>query len=157
MSSTVIIILLPSIARDVHIAEPQQQWVVSAFSLTSGSFLLLAGKLGDVYGRKMLFILGNFWFTATSFGVAFSPNEICLFVMRALQGLVFLYHTWNCFEAADFITGMRIHCCNRDRNYRIYHPSRTSKDLQLLDLLWWRTCWRGSRKLTSNYTSLISY
>lgn len=81
------VIILPSISRDLHIPETRQQWVVSAYSLTSAAFLLLCGKLSDVYGKRLLFILGCFWIVATSFGAAFSPNEICMYTMRALQGL----------------------------------------------------------------------
>jgi MFS family permease len=45
------------------------------------------GKLADVYGKRSLFIFGCFWMTATTLGVAFSPVEICMYVMRALHGL----------------------------------------------------------------------
>lgn len=61
--------------------------MISSYALTSGSFLLLWGKLGDVYGRKLLFILGAAFTAATCIGTAFSPVEICLYVMRAFHGL----------------------------------------------------------------------
>ncbi|KAF8855979.1 MFS general substrate transporter [Acephala macrosclerotiorum] len=82
-----VVIILPSITRDLNIPETRQEWVVSAYALTSAALLLLCGKLADVYGRRLLFILGCFWLTATTLGAAFSPNEICMFTMRALQGL----------------------------------------------------------------------
>ncbi|KAG4418047.1 hypothetical protein IFR04_008784 [Cadophora malorum] len=82
-----VVILLPDITDDLNIPDTRQQWVVSAYSLTSGSFLLLAGKLSDVYGRRWLFILGSFWLAATTLGAAFSPVEICMYIMRALQGV----------------------------------------------------------------------
>ncbi|ESZ90514.1 hypothetical protein SBOR_9100 [Sclerotinia borealis F-4128] len=82
-----VIIILPEISRDLDIPQARQQWVVSSYALTSGSFLLLWGKLGDVYGRKLLFILGAIFTAATCVGTAFSPVEICLYVMRALHGL----------------------------------------------------------------------
>ncbi|QSZ31065.1 hypothetical protein DSL72_000626 [Monilinia vaccinii-corymbosi] len=82
-----VIIILPEISRDLNIPEARQQWVVSSYSLTSGSFLLLLGKLGDVYGRKLLFILGAAFAAATCVGTAFSLVEVCLYVMRALHGL----------------------------------------------------------------------
>ena len=53
------VIILPLISRDLNIPETRQQWVVSAYALTVGSFLLLWGKLGDVYGKRLLFILGE--------------------------------------------------------------------------------------------------
>lgn len=86
------VIILPSITRDLKIPEGRQQWIVSAYALTSAAFLLLCGKLSDVYGKRLLFILGCFWIVATSFGAAFSPNEICMYTMRALQGLVCANH-----------------------------------------------------------------
>jgi len=86
-----VVIILPSITRDLHIPETRQQWIVSAYALTSGAFLLLCGKLADVYGKRLFFILGCFWITATTLGAAFSPVEICMYVMRALQGLVYLH------------------------------------------------------------------
>ncbi|KAL5327566.1 hypothetical protein ACEPPN_005266 [Leptodophora sp. 'Broadleaf-Isolate-01'] len=82
-----VVILLPSITEDLNIPDTRQQWIVSAYSLTSGSFLLLAGKLADVYGKRWLFILGSFWLAATTLGAAFSPVEICMYIMRALQGV----------------------------------------------------------------------
>ncbi|KAG9234031.1 major facilitator superfamily-domain-containing protein [Amylocarpus encephaloides] len=82
-----VVILLPQISSDLDIPSTRQEWVVSAFALTSGSFLLLFGKLADVYGKKLLFVLGCFWVTATGLGSAFSPVEVCIYIMRALQGL----------------------------------------------------------------------
>lgn len=90
LSLQAVVILLPEMSRDLNIPSTRQQWIVSAYALTSGSFLLLAGKLGDVYGKRLLFISGCFWITAVSLGTAFSPVEICLYVMRALHGLVSL-------------------------------------------------------------------
>ncbi|TVY53534.1 putative MFS-type transporter [Lachnellula cervina] len=87
LSLQAVVILLPEMSRDLNIPSTRQQWIVSAYALTSGSFLLLAGKLGDVYGKRLLFISGCFWITAVSLGTAFSPVEICLYVMRALHGL----------------------------------------------------------------------
>lgn len=88
ISAQSVVIILPSISRDLNIPETRQQWIVSAYALIVGSFLLLWGKLGDVYGKRLLFILGAFWFGATGLGAAFSPVEICMYIMRALQGMV---------------------------------------------------------------------
>jgi MFS family permease len=83
-----VVIILPAISRDLNIPETRQQWIVSAYALTSAAFLLLCGKLADVYGKRLLFILGCFWVAATTLGAAFSPVEVCIYIMRALQGLV---------------------------------------------------------------------
>jgi MFS family permease len=98
MSIQSVVIILPSISRDLNIPQTRQQWIVSAYALTSGSFLLLFGKLADVYGKRLMFILGSLWFGATSLGVAFSPVEICMYAMRALQGVVILH--WSQMEMA---------------------------------------------------------
>ncbi|TVY18466.1 Efflux pump terJ [Lachnellula arida] len=87
LSVQAVVILLPQMSRDLNIPSTRQQWIISAYALTSGSFLLLFGKLGDVYGKRLIFISGSFWVAAVSLGTAFSPVEICLYVMRALQGL----------------------------------------------------------------------
>ncbi|KAM0155460.1 hypothetical protein ACHAQE_006767 [Botrytis cinerea] len=87
IAAQAVTIILPEISRDLDIPQARQQWVLSSYALTSGSFLLLWGKLGDVYGRKLLFILGALFTAATCIGTAFSPVEICLYVMRALHGL----------------------------------------------------------------------
>lgn len=89
------VIILPEISRDLDIPQARQQWVFSSYGLTSGAFLLLWGKLGDVYGRKLLFILGATATAATSIGTAFSPVEICLYIMRALHGLVNLHDGYS--------------------------------------------------------------
>lgn len=82
------VIILPAISKDLDIPETRQQWVISAYALTSGSFLLLFGKLADIYGKRMIFILGCFAMAAFALGAAFSTVEVCLYIMRALQGLV---------------------------------------------------------------------
>ncbi|CAG8971477.1 hypothetical protein HYALB_00002061 [Hymenoscyphus albidus] len=87
LSIQCVVILLPQITKALDIPATRQEWVVSAYALTSGSFLLLFGKLGDVYGKKIMFLIGCFWVTATALGTAFSPVEVCLCVFRALQGL----------------------------------------------------------------------
>lgn len=88
VSAQSVVIILPSLSRALNINEASQQWVVSAYALTSGAFLLLAGKLADVYGKRVMFIMGCFFITASTIGAAFSPNDICIYVMRALAGLV---------------------------------------------------------------------
>ncbi|RDW82541.1 MFS multidrug transporter-like protein [Coleophoma cylindrospora] len=87
LAAQAVVIILPDMCSELNIPEVRQQWIVSAFALTSGCFLLLAGKLGDVYGRRLLFILGCVCITAFALGTAFSPTEICLYVMRALHGV----------------------------------------------------------------------
>ncbi|KAF2435807.1 MFS general substrate transporter [Tothia fuscella] len=81
------VIILPSIGKALHIPDSRQQWVVSAYSLTFGCFLLLWGRIADVYGKRLIFIVGSAWFTAISIAIPFAPNEITFDVLRGLQGL----------------------------------------------------------------------
>ncbi|KAF1845030.1 MFS general substrate transporter [Cucurbitaria berberidis CBS 394.84] len=81
------VIILPTIGEELDIPTSRQQWIVSAFNLTFGCFLLLWGRLADVYGRRMIFIWGSVAFTITSIVPPFIPNEIGFNIFRGLQGL----------------------------------------------------------------------
>jgi len=81
------VIILPSIGRDLDIPDSRQQWVVSSYALTFGCFLLLWGRLADVYGKRRIFILGSAWLTAISLIVPFAPDEITFDLFRGFQGL----------------------------------------------------------------------
>ncbi|OCL14597.1 drug resistance protein [Glonium stellatum] len=81
------VIVLPTIGKDLGIPDSRQQWIVSAYSLTFGCFLLLWGRLADVYGKRFIFIWGSAWVTATTIVIPFVNNEIGFDVLRGLQGL----------------------------------------------------------------------
>ncbi|KAF2130493.1 MFS general substrate transporter [Dothidotthia symphoricarpi CBS 119687] len=81
------VIILPTIGEALDIPTSRQQWIVSAFSLTFGCFLLLWGRLADVYGRRLIFLWGSVAFTITSIIPPFISNEIGFNVFRGLQGL----------------------------------------------------------------------
>lgn len=81
------VIILPSIGEALNIPGSRQQWIVSAYSLTFGCFLLLCGRIADVYGKRLIFLAGSVWFTAVSVAVPFAPNEISFDILRGLQGL----------------------------------------------------------------------
>jgi MFS family permease len=63
---TIVNVALPSIQHDLHFSQTNLTWVVNAFLVTFGSLLLLAGRLGDLAGRKRVFLLGVVVFTAAS-------------------------------------------------------------------------------------------
>ncbi|KAK7691163.1 hypothetical protein QCA50_006266 [Cerrena zonata] len=86
-NSTAISIALPTIGRDLGIVENKLQWLVSAYSLSSGCLLLFLGRLADLYGRKRTFLLGIFVQAAFGLGCAFSKDEITIDVLRGLQGI----------------------------------------------------------------------
>lgn len=87
MSNQAVVIILPTIGRDLDIPAARQQWIVSAYSLTFGCFLLLWGRLADVCGKRKVFIWGSAWVCATTLICPFVPNEIGFDIFRGLQGL----------------------------------------------------------------------
>ncbi|KAG9098272.1 hypothetical protein FS749_004259 [Ceratobasidium sp. UAMH 11750] len=87
MSGASTSIALPSIGVDLNIEQSQLQWLVSSYALTSGCFLLLFGRLADLFGRKKVFLLGSLWSLAWAIGCGFAPDSISLNVMRAFQGM----------------------------------------------------------------------
>ena len=81
------VIILPTIGRDLDIPNAAEQWIVSSYSLAFGTFLLLWGRLADVYGKRSIFILGSAWVCLTTLVCPFVPNAIGFNVFRGLQGL----------------------------------------------------------------------
>ncbi|KAL1591681.1 hypothetical protein SLS60_011680 [Paraconiothyrium brasiliense] len=81
------VIILPTIGKALDIPDSRQQWIVSAYNLTFSCFLLLWGRLADVYGKKIIFVWGSIWVTITSILVPVIPNEIGFDIFRGLQGL----------------------------------------------------------------------
>src|SRR5437870_8293878 len=67
LDATIVNVALPSIQTDLHLAEANLQWIVNAYALVFGGFLLLGGRAGDLLGRKRLFLIGLVIFTAASF------------------------------------------------------------------------------------------
>jgi len=84
---TIVNVALPTIGRDLHFSETSLQWVVTAYALTFGGFMLLGGRAADLLGRRRVFIAGLALFTAASLGAALSTGEVSLIAARAVQGL----------------------------------------------------------------------
>ncbi|KAK3808658.1 MAG: major facilitator superfamily domain-containing protein [Benniella sp.] len=80
-------ISLPTIKTELHFSESQLPWIVNAFTLTFGTFLLIGGKLGDKYGHKRLFLAGLVWFSIWSLICGLAHSVILLCIARAMQGL----------------------------------------------------------------------
>jgi EmrB/QacA subfamily drug resistance transporter len=79
-------VALPSIQQDLGFAPENLQWVVSAYALTFGGFLLLGGRAGDLLGRRRIFMAGLIAFSAFSLLCGFSTSDGMLIAARALQG-----------------------------------------------------------------------
>ncbi len=84
---TIVNVALPSIQRDLHFSQGNLTWVVNAFLVTFGSLLLLAGRLGDLAGRKRVFLGGLTIFTLASLLCGIAPSQGVLIGARFLQGI----------------------------------------------------------------------
>ena len=87
LDTTIVNVALPSIREDLGFTETSLVWVVNAYMLTFGGFLLLGGRLGDLYGHRKLFLLGITLFTIASLACGLSNSQTLLIVARAVQGL----------------------------------------------------------------------
>src|ERR671935_901746 len=87
LDATIVNVALPSIQKDLHLSEGSLQWIVNAYTLVFGGFLLLGGRAGDLLGRKRLFLLGLVIFTSASLLDGLASSEGMLVGARSLQGL----------------------------------------------------------------------
>jgi EmrB/QacA subfamily drug resistance transporter len=87
LDSSIVNVALPSIQRDLHFSSSGLTWVVDAYLIAFGSFLLLAGRLGDLIGRKKVFLTGVSLFTFSSLVCALAQNQAMLITARFFQGL----------------------------------------------------------------------
>src|SRR6516225_3024169 len=86
LDATVVNVALPSIQKDLGLSEANLQWIVNAYTLVFGGFLLLGGRAGDLLGRKRLFLFGLVVFTTASFLDGIASTSGMLIGFRALQG-----------------------------------------------------------------------
>jgi len=87
LDTTIVNVALPSIRQDLGFSETSLVWVVNAYMLTFGGFLLLGGRLGDLFGHRRLFLLGITLFTVASLACGLSNSQALLITARAVQGL----------------------------------------------------------------------
>ncbi|GAA2038588.1 DHA2 family efflux MFS transporter permease subunit [Catenulispora yoronensis] len=83
----VVNVALPTIGVKLHFAQSDLQWVVTAYAITFGGFLLLGGRTADLIGRRRTFMAGLAVFTAASLACALAPSATFLIAMRGVQGL----------------------------------------------------------------------
>src|ERR1700744_165789 len=79
-------VALPAIKQSLHFSESSLQWVVTAYALTFGGFLLLGGRAADLFGRRRTLLIGMTGFTLFSFLIGISHSATELIALRALQG-----------------------------------------------------------------------
>lgn len=87
LDTTIVNVALPSIRADLGFSETSLVWVVNAYMLTFGGFLLLSGRLGDLFGHRKLFLIGITAFTLASLACGLANTQGLLIAARAVQGL----------------------------------------------------------------------
>jgi EmrB/QacA subfamily drug resistance transporter len=87
LDGTIMFVALPSIQRSLDIAPANLNWVVNGYALTFGGLMLVAGRIGDAFGRRRVFRVGLVLFGLTSLLGGLAPNGTALIAFRALQGV----------------------------------------------------------------------
>ena len=87
LDATIVNVALPSIQTDLHLSTEQLQWIVNAYTLMFGGFLLLGGRAADLIGRRRLFLIGIALFSAASAANALANTGEVLIIARGVQGL----------------------------------------------------------------------
>ncbi len=87
LDTTIVNVALPAIQRDLHFTQGNLTWVINAFLVTFGSFLLLAGRLGDLLSRRRVFLAGVTLFTIASAFCGAAPSQGFLIAARFIQGV----------------------------------------------------------------------
>jgi EmrB/QacA subfamily drug resistance transporter len=87
LDATIVNVALPTIQQDLDMTDTNLQWVVNAYTLLFGGFLLLGGRAGDLAGRKKIFLIGLVLFTSASLLCAVATGSTWLIMSRGLQGL----------------------------------------------------------------------
>ena len=87
LDASIVNVALPSIGEDLNFSQENLSWVVNAYVLVFGGFLLLGGRLADLLGRRRVFMIGLVLFALASLAGGFAQNEAQLIIARAIQGL----------------------------------------------------------------------
>jgi EmrB/QacA subfamily drug resistance transporter len=87
LDATIVNVALPSIQRELGFSQENLTWVINGYLVTFGGFLLLAGRMGDLVGRKRVFLTGLLMFTAASVLCGFAQSQGMLIGARILQGI----------------------------------------------------------------------
>ena len=87
LDGLIVNIALPKIDHDIHLGVSGLQWVVSGYLLSISALILLGGALGDLYGRRRIYIVGLVIFTIASMGCGLAPTTFWLIIARIVQGI----------------------------------------------------------------------
>jgi len=87
LDNTVVNVALPSIQRDLNASLSSLEWTVNAYTLTFAVLMVTGGRLGDIFGRRRMFLFGVIVFAASSAAIGFAANDVMLVAFRAVQGV----------------------------------------------------------------------
>src|SRR2546423_2755066 len=87
LDTTVVTVALPSIQKDLGASLSSLEWTVNAYTLTFAVLLVTGGRLGDIFGRRRMFLLGVIVFAASSAAIGLAPTQGWLVAGRAIQGI----------------------------------------------------------------------
>jgi EmrB/QacA subfamily drug resistance transporter len=87
LDNTVVNVALPSIQRDLHASLSALEWTVNAYTLTFAVLMVTGGRLGDIFGRRRMFIFGVIVFGLSSLAIGLAPSDTVLVAFRAIQGV----------------------------------------------------------------------
>jgi EmrB/QacA subfamily drug resistance transporter len=87
LDNTVVNVSLPSIQRDLHASLSALEWTVNAYTLTFAVLMVTGGRLGDIFGRRRMFMFGVVVFGLSSAAIGFAPDDTALVAFRAVQGI----------------------------------------------------------------------
>ena len=87
LDNTVVNVSLPSIQRDLHASLSALEWTVNAYTLTFAVLMVTGGRLGDIFGRRKMFLFGVVVFGLSSIAIGLAPSDAALVGFRAVQGI----------------------------------------------------------------------
>jgi EmrB/QacA subfamily drug resistance transporter len=87
LDNTVVNVALPSIQRELHASLSALEWTVNAYTLTFAVLMVTGGRLGDIFGRRRMFVFGVIVFGLSSLAIGFAPSDTALVAFRAVQGV----------------------------------------------------------------------
>src|SRR5881227_835102 len=87
LDNTIVNVALPAIEHSLHMSISSLEWIVTAYALTFAALLITGGKLGDMFGRRKMFIVGLVVFTLASLACGLAPSAGFLIGSRAVQGI----------------------------------------------------------------------
>src|SRR5213595_3204629 len=87
LDNTVVNVALPTMQHSLHLQISELEWVVTGYALTFGAFMLTGGKLADLFGRRLIFVIGLVVFSASSLACGLAGGATMLIGARVVQGL----------------------------------------------------------------------